>query len=100
MHTDTQVLALRRVLQEGLTLRLKSYTGNIKKCHMTRLSPHPAYIEVGCGLSGSAPEFKLTIRFIADSDIGEGIWMLHAITETGSSNITFMITNNTYECKY
>ncbi|XP_025099931.1 uncharacterized protein LOC112567456 [Pomacea canaliculata] len=97
LHTDTQVLALRRVLQEGLTLRLRSYTSDIKKCHMTRLSPQPAYIEVTCGLAGSAPEFNLTLRFTADSYIGEGIWMLHAITEAGSSNITFMIINNTSE---
>lgn len=67
---------------------------------MTRLSPQPAYIEVTCGLSGNAPEFNLTLHSLAKTDIGEGIWMLHAITETGSSNITFMITNNTAECKY
>ncbi|XP_025099935.1 uncharacterized protein LOC112567459 [Pomacea canaliculata] len=94
-HTETQVLSLVKVLEEGMTLGLKSYTSNIRKCHMNKLSPQPARSEVKCNLSGSAPDFNLTLLFPVESRIGEGIWTLHVITELGSANITFVLINNT-----
>ncbi|XP_025101767.1 uncharacterized protein LOC112568608 [Pomacea canaliculata] len=81
----------------GLTLGLKSYTSDIKSCLMTSLHDQSIAREVICELSGSAPEFNLTLRVAKESWLEEGIWMLHVMTELGFSNITVNITNTTVQ---
>ncbi|XP_025099926.1 uncharacterized protein LOC112567452 [Pomacea canaliculata] len=84
-----QVLDLARIVGEKITFRMKSYTSNIRKCRMTKMPPQPITKEVACSLSGSVPEFNLTLNLSTESWIGQGIWMLHVITEIGNSNISF-----------
>lgn len=99
-HTGYHLLALDRVLKEGLTFRMKSYTTNIKKCMMTKFPPQPIIKEVPCALQGRVPELRLFLSPAMVSWTDEGIWMLHAFTEMGDSNITFVLTNTTTDCKY
>ncbi|PVD27298.1 hypothetical protein C0Q70_12453 [Pomacea canaliculata] len=96
-HTDSHLQDLTRVLDEGLTLGLRSYTGVISKCVMTKFPPKPNTKEVACGLSGSAPDFILTLNLTTEPPIEEGIWMLRVFTDLGDSNITFVLTNKTSE---
>ncbi|XP_025100584.1 uncharacterized protein LOC112567915 [Pomacea canaliculata] len=94
-HIGSQLVALPKVLKEGLKLRLRSYTSDIRNCLVTKLPPQPTTKKVTCELSGRIPNFSLTMRFAGEMLIDEGIWILHAITELGFSNITFVLINNT-----
>lgn len=96
----TQVLNLKTILSEGLTIAMKSYTSEIRNCLMTQTQPLTSTREVNCEVKGLAPEFRLTVTFLNDSWIGEGIWTLLVISELGDSSITFQLFNNTGEDAY
>ncbi|XP_025101478.1 uncharacterized protein LOC112568396 [Pomacea canaliculata] len=98
-HTGYHLLALDRVLQEGLTFRMRSYTTNIKKCMMTKFPPQPIIKQVPCALKGRVPELRLFLSPAMVSWTDEGIWMLHVFTEMGDSNITFVLTNTTTDSR-
>lgn len=98
-HIGSELLPLSRVFKEGLKLRLRSYTSDVRKCQVTKSLPQPATMEVSCKLSGIVPDLILTIHLAGESWIQEGIWTLHALTELGYSNITFVLINNTRESK-
>lgn len=61
------------------------------------LSPNK---EVACEVSGSVPDLNLTLRFAANTTIGEGIWTLHVLSELGFSNKTLGLVNSTSKCWY
>ncbi|XP_025100804.1 uncharacterized protein LOC112568027 [Pomacea canaliculata] len=98
-YVSSQSVDLTSVAR-GLTLGLKSYTSDIKSCLMTSLHDQSIAREVICELSGSAPEFNLTLLVANESWLEEGIWMLHVMTELGFSNITVNITNTTVQREY
>lgn len=96
--TITPVLDLTKVINEGLKFRLKSYTNNNITCKIETVSLHPNSLELICELSGSAPDFNLTVGF-GDKQlrITEGNWTLKITHEQVNASITFMLVNKTVE---
>ncbi|XP_025102757.1 uncharacterized protein LOC112569239 [Pomacea canaliculata] len=54
-YISKQVTDVQKVLTEGLTLAMRSYTRNIRKCLMTQVQPITSTREVKCEVSGHAP---------------------------------------------
>lgn len=94
-YITEQVTDVQEILTEGLTLAMKSYTRNIRKCLMTQVQPSTSTREVKCEVSGHAPWFKLTLSSFDESWIGKGVWTLHVVSEQGDSSITFHLVNST-----
>ncbi|XP_025102104.1 uncharacterized protein LOC112568822 [Pomacea canaliculata] len=94
-YITNQVSDLRRILDGGLTFAMKSYKGDVRKCLMAQVQPETMTKEVNCEVSGHAPKFTLTLRFVNKSWIGEGTWTVQVMSEMGPSSITFQLFNST-----
>lgn len=67
---------------------------------MTELYSGHTSRNVTCKLSGRAPEFYLTLHVGEETWIRPGNWTLDVTTESGVTNITLGIINNTAHSKY